>query len=87
MANLLREALLCNDHMVLREWFLLVVRDLIRNLSQDGGGDDLILRKVKHFIDLNDLREVSLESAADSIGITASVPQQVVQGQYRTAFS
>ena len=29
------------------------------------------MRKVKHFINLNDLREVSLESAAASVGLSA----------------
>ena len=77
MANLLREALLCNEYDVLREWFLLVVRDLVQNIigsgwNESGRREELILRKVKHFIDLNNLREVNLESAADSIGITAS---------------
>jgi len=77
MANLLREALLCNEYDVLREWFLLVVRDLIRNMidsgsSADGGREELILRKVRHYIDLNNLREVSLESTAESVGITPS---------------
>jgi len=77
MANLLREALLCNEFEILREWFLLVVRDLIKNLvdtgdDAGGGRDELILRKVKHFIDLNKLREVSLESTAESVGITPS---------------
>jgi len=76
MANLLREALLCNEYDILREWFLLVVRDLIRNLVDlenpvDGGREELILRKVRHFIDLNNLREVSLDSTAESLGITA----------------
>ena len=76
MANLLREALLCNEHDVLREWFLLVVRDLIRNLIDTGssgsGGEELIMRKVKHSIDLNNLREVSLESTSAAVGITPS---------------
>jgi len=77
MANLLREALLCNEFEILREWFLLVVRDLIKSLidtgnEEAGGRDELILRKVKHYIDLNDLREVSLESTAESVGITSS---------------
>jgi len=77
MANLLREALLCNEFEILREWFLLVVRDLIRSLvdtgkNTSGGREELILRKVKHYIDLNNLREVSLESTAESVGITSS---------------
>lgn len=71
MANIIREALLCTDHVVLKEWFLLVVRDLVRNLGNDEGDDDLLLRKVKHFINLNDLREVNLESAAASVGLSA----------------
>jgi len=77
MANLLREALLCNEFEILREWFLLVVRDLIKSMldtGEDAGGgrDELILRKVKHYIDLNDLRDVSLETTAESVGITSS---------------
>ncbi len=82
MANLLREALLCNEYDVLREWFLLVVRDLIRNMidtgsSAGGGREELILRKVKHYIDLNKLREVSLEASAESVGITPSYLSRV----------
>jgi two-component system response regulator YesN len=72
VANLLREALLCADHSVLRDWFLLVVRDLVRHIGHENDGDDLTLRKVRHFIDLNDLREVSLETASASLGITPS---------------
>jgi two-component system response regulator YesN len=71
MANIIREALLCADHVVLKDWFLLVVRDLVRNLGNDEGDDDLLLRKVKHFVNLNDLRDVSLESAAESVGLSA----------------
>ena len=71
MANLLRDVLLCPDQGVLRDWFLLTVRDLVHNLGDAEEGEDFILRKVKHFIDLNDLRTVSLESAAESVGISA----------------
>ncbi len=82
MANLLREALLCNEYDVLREWFLLVVRDLIRNMidtgrSAGGSREELILRKVKHYIDLNKLRDVSLEASAESVGITPSYLSRV----------
>ena len=70
--NLSREVLLCSEHIILKQWFILFIHDYLDSINAVNGNEYILLRKIKHFVNLNNLKNVSLESAADSAGISSS---------------
>ena len=86
ISNLLRNIHLHSDRLSLLEWIAASLIDLLSVLEKSENTEDLQIRKVLKYIDLNDFQEISLESAAVSIGLTPQYLSRIFKDRYKMNF-
>lgn len=84
--NLLRNIHLHTDRLSMFEWIAASLIDLLSILKKSESSEDLQIRKVLKYIDLNDFQEISLETAAISVGLTPQYLSRIFKDRYKMNF-
>ena len=86
ISNLQRNIYLHHDRLSMLEWIASSLLDLLSVLEDSESSDDLQIRKVLKYIDLNDFQEISLETAAVSVGLTPQYLSRIFKDRYKMNF-
>lgn len=86
LANMLRNIHLHQDRLTLLEWIASSLLDLLTEMKNSNSPEDLQIRKVLKYIDLNDFQEISLESAARAVGLTPQYLSRIFKDRYKVNF-
>ncbi|MDA3955914.1 response regulator [Oceanispirochaeta sp.] len=86
IANMLRDIPLQEDRLELLSWIAQSLMDYMELQQNSHAVEDLQIRKILKYIDLNDFNEVSLETTARSVGLTPQYVSKIFKDKYKMNF-
>ncbi len=86
IGNLIRDIPLRTERLELVQWISGSLSDYIEIQQNSQDTEDLQIRKILKYIDLNDFREISLDTTALSVGLTPQYVSKIFKDKYKMNF-
>lgn len=86
LVNMISYLPLYEQKQELMDWARATIGDSIRLWEEEDRGEDLHIRKILKYIDLNDFNEISLERVSEAIGLTPQYVSRIFKDRYNMNF-